>query len=69
MRAAIGAGRLIAGRYRLQDPIGGGATGIVWRGRDELLHRDVAVKEVMVTAGQAPGDSRRSIGAASYQRT
>ncbi|HMH90714.1 MAG TPA: serine/threonine-protein kinase [Streptosporangiaceae bacterium] len=69
MRAAMGAGRLIAGRYRLQDPIGRGATGVVWRGRDELLHRDVAVKEVMVTAGQAPGDSRRTIGAASYQRT
>ena len=63
------AGRLIAGRYRLQDPIGRGATGVVWRGRDELLHRDVAVKEVLVTAGQAPGDSRRTIGAASYQRT
>jgi serine/threonine protein kinase len=69
MRAAMGAGRLIAGRYRLQDPIGRGATGVVWRGRDELLHRDVAVKEVLVTAGQAPGDSRRTIGAASYQRT
>ena len=69
MRAAMGAGRLIAGRYRLQDPIGRGATGIVWRGRDELLHRDVAVKEVLVTAGQAPGDSRRTIGAASYERT
>jgi eukaryotic-like serine/threonine-protein kinase len=69
MRAAMGTGRLIAGRYRLQDPIGRGATGVVWRGRDELLHRDVAVKEVLVTAGQAPGDSRRTIGAASYQRT
>jgi eukaryotic-like serine/threonine-protein kinase len=69
MRAAMGTGRLIAGRYRLQDPIGRGAMGVVWRGRDELLHRDVAVKEVMVTAGQAPGDSRRTIGEASYQRT
>ena len=65
----MGAGRLIAGRYRLQDPIGRGATGVVWRGRDELLHRDVAVKEVLVTAGQAPGASRRTIGEASYQRT
>jgi hypothetical protein len=69
MRAAMGAGRLIAGRYRLQDPIGRGAMGVVWRGRDELLHRDVAVKEVMVTAGPAAGDSRRTIGTASYQRT
>src|SRR5580693_2559392 len=69
MRAATEAGRLIAGRYRLQDPIGRGAMGVVWRGRDELLHRDVAVKEMMVTTEQAPGDSRRTIGAASYQRT
>jgi hypothetical protein len=69
MRAAMGAGRLIAGRYRLQDPIGRGAMGVVWRGRDELLHRDVAVKEMMVTTEQAPGDSRRTIGTASYQRT
>jgi hypothetical protein len=69
MRARLGAGRLIAGRYRLQDPIGRGAMGVVWRGRDELLHRDVAVKEVMITAGQAPGDSRLTIGEASYQRT
>ena len=69
MRAATEAGRLIAGRYRLQDPIGRGAMGVVWRGRDELLHRDVAVKEVMVTTEADPGDSRRTIGEASYQRT
>ena len=69
MRAANQDSRLIAGRYRLLDPIGRGAMGVVWRGRDELLHRDVAVKEVMITAGQAPGDSRLTIGEASYQRT
>ncbi|CAL9669329.1 Serine_threonine-protein kinase PknD [Streptomyces sp. enrichment culture] len=35
---------LIAGRYRLQDPIGQGAMGEVWRAFDETLGRPVAVK-------------------------
>ncbi|MFI6933985.1 serine/threonine-protein kinase [Streptomyces sp. NPDC050287] len=35
---------LIAGRYRLHDPIGRGAMGEVWRGVDETLGRPVAVK-------------------------
>jgi eukaryotic-like serine/threonine-protein kinase len=40
------AGRLIAGRYRLESKLGGGAMGTVWSGTDELLRRPVAVKEV-----------------------
>ena len=35
---------LIAGRYRLHDPIGRGAMGEVWRAFDETLGRTVAVK-------------------------
>jgi eukaryotic-like serine/threonine-protein kinase len=57
-------GRVIAGRYRLQAPIGRGAMGVVWRARDLLLDRDVAVKEVHV-AETLTEDERAN----AYQRT
>ncbi|MGW5387328.1 serine/threonine-protein kinase [Nocardia sp. NPDC003963] len=40
--------RLIAGRYRLTDPIGTGAMGVVWRALDIRLQRIVAVKQVLL---------------------
>jgi eukaryotic-like serine/threonine-protein kinase len=45
MRVA-GPGDLLAGRYRLRTVIGGGAMGVVWLAGDQMLRRDVAVKEV-----------------------
>src|SRR6202000_1945969 len=57
-------GRVIAGRYNLQHPIGRGAMGVVWRAHDNLLDREVAVKEVVISA-LIGADERRN----AYQRT
>ncbi|WP_406494787.1 serine/threonine protein kinase [Streptomyces sp. NBC_01604] len=46
-----GKGRIVGGRYRLVERIGSGGMGTVWRAVDELVGREVAVKQPRL-----PGD-------------
>jgi hypothetical protein len=51
-------GTELAGRYRLESPLGHGETDEAWRGRDLVLDREVAVK-VLPAGVPGPGEERQ----------
>ncbi|MET8309211.1 protein kinase [Micromonospora sp. NPDC005173] len=55
MKAALHPGRLLARRYRLIDQVGAGGMSVIWRARDEVLDRVVALK---VLAPSLAADAR-----------
>ncbi|MFC4785952.1 serine/threonine-protein kinase [Nocardioides sp. MAHUQ-72] len=52
---------LIAGRYAVLRPVGRGGMGTVWLCRDELLGREVALKQVGVLPGESVPDVARAL--------
>lgn len=51
----------IAGRYVVVRAVGRGGMGTVWLCTDEILHRQVAVKQIGSLPGESPGDTARAM--------
>ncbi|MGP4086582.1 serine/threonine-protein kinase [Streptomyces sp. KR55] len=51
-------GRIIAGRYRLHTRLGRGGMSVVWQATDQLLGRQVAVKEIDQDDSRSAAEAR-----------
>ncbi|MET8450511.1 protein kinase [Streptomyces sp. NPDC005209] len=54
-------GRVVAGRFRLDEVLARGGYGIVWKARDQMLGLDVAVKEVYLPPATSPKEHARRL--------